>query len=343
MVSTEQGFSSFHFSTRNLAANQRVAKWNNEFGRAKARRMLAPTREGDGSFHLEMSGYTLGHRNPGQGRGQDHVEVMRVAVTTGGAAQRTRELMADGNDDLVLHIQQSGSRIASQLGREQTVAPGAGILTTNAEPSTILLPGAARFVCIAVPRVALLDLAPGFENALVRSLPSDAEILRLLVRYLDILQDDATLGTPALRHAITMHLHDLCALAVGAAHDAADIARSRGLRAARLQAIKAHIARNLADATLSAEAIARREGISTRYLHKLFEGEGTTLSRYVLGLRLRRVHRMLGDGRHAGKKIAALAFDAGFSDVSTFNREFRRRYAATPSDIRAASVVGRQL
>jgi AraC-like DNA-binding protein len=29
--------------------------------------------------------------------------------------------------------------------------------------------------------------------------------------------------------------------------------------------------------------------------------------------------------------------DAGFGDLSTFNREFRRRYGATPSDVRAAA------
>jgi AraC-like DNA-binding protein len=32
--------------------------------------------------------------------------------------------------------------------------------------------------------------------------------------------------------------------------------------------------------------------------------------------------------------ITAIAFDAGFGDLSYFNRTFRRRYGATPSDIR---------
>jgi AraC-like DNA-binding protein len=72
-------------------------------------------------------------------------------------------------------------------------------------------------------------------------------------------------------------------------------------------------------------------------VHKLFEGEGTTLSRFVLGKRLARVHAMLAEPRYAEWTIGAIAYQAGFGDLSTFNREFRRRYGATPSEVRATA------
>jgi AraC-like DNA-binding protein len=75
---------------------------------------------------------------------------------------------------------------------------------------------------------------------------------------------------------------------------------------------------------------------AARYVHKLFEGEGTTLSKFILGLRLQRVHGMLSDPRHADLTIGAIAYKVGFGDLSTFNREFRRRYGATPKEVRAA-------
>ena len=68
-----------------------------------------------------------------------------------------------------------------------------------------------------------------------------------------------------------------------------------------------------------------------------FEGEGTTLSKFVLDERLRRVHRMLTDFRFASRTIGTLAFEAGFGDLSSFNHAFRRQYGATPSDVRAAA------
>jgi AraC-like DNA-binding protein len=43
---------------------------------------------------------------------------------------------------------------------------------------------------------------------------------------------------------------------------------------------------------------------------------------------------MLTDLRFVGRSISALAFDVGLGDLSYFNREFKRRYNATPSDVR---------
>ena len=61
---------------------------------------------------------------------------------------------------------------------------------------------------------------------------------------------------------------------------------------------------------------------------------GTTFTDFVLCGRLARAHRMLVDPRYADHSISAVAYEAGFSDLSYFNRTFRRRYGATPSGIR---------
>jgi len=161
--------------------------------------------------------------------------------------------------------------------------------------------------------------------------------LRLLVGYLDVLHDNWELSTPELRRTVATHIHDLCALAIGATRDAAEIARGRGLRVARLRAIKADIRRNLRDGDVSVTALAGRHHVTPRYIQRLFESDGTTLSRFVLEQRLAQVHCMLADSRHADRKIAALAYDVGFGDLSTFNWEFRRRFGVTPSDVRAAA------
>ena len=50
--------------------------------------------------------------------------------------------------------------------------------------------------------------------------------------------------------------------------------------------------------------------------------------------RLDRAYRMLRDQRLSMLSITSIAFDAGFGDLSYFNRTFRRHYNATPSDIR---------
>jgi AraC-like DNA-binding protein len=49
------------------------------------------------------------------------------------------------------------------------------------------------------------------------------------------------------------------------------------LRAPRLMAIKQAVMREIASQDLSVAAIARRQGVSPRYIHRLLESEGTTL------------------------------------------------------------------
>ena len=44
---------------------------------------------------------------------------------------------------------------------------------------------------------------------------------------------------------------------------------------------------------------------------------------------------MLRDPRFVARSITSIAYDAGFGDLSYFNRTFRRHYGATPSDIRS--------
>jgi AraC-like DNA-binding protein len=105
---------------------------------------------------------------------------------------------------------------------------------------------------------------------------------------------------------------------------------------ARLRAVKDDIEAHLADGNLTPVVVARRQRISDSYIRKLFESEGTSFTQYVLARRLGRAHRMLTDPRWAERSIASIAFDAGFGDLSHFNKMFKRLYGATPSDVRRA-------
>ena len=68
----------------------------------------------------------------------------------------------------------------------------------------------------------------------------------------------------------------------------------------------------------------------------LFADEDTSFSDFVLNARLAHAYRLLTDPRRLDRNISSLAFEAGFGDLSYFNRAFRRRYGTTPSEVRAA-------
>jgi AraC-like DNA-binding protein len=164
--------------------------------------------------------------------------------------------------------------------------------------------------------------------------------LQTVEKGIGILEDTEALIAPDLRRQVITHIHDLMALAIGATRDAIEIAKGRGVRAARLRVIKEDIATQLDSADLSVATIAARHRIKPRWIQRLFEREGTTFTEYVLAQRLARAHRLLADPGYAGQKISTIAFNVGFGDLSYFNRAFRRRYGAAPSELRAAASCG---
>jgi len=163
-------------------------------------------------------------------------------------------------------------------------------------------------------------------------------MLNLLRNYVDALFDDPAIAMPEMRQLVVTQLCDLIAVTLGASRDAAAAAEGRGIRVARLRAIKSDIEAHLSHSDLSPNVVARRQKVSDSYIRKLFEGEGTSFSQFVLGRRLARAHRMLSDRRWADRSIAWIAFEAGFDDLSYFNRTFKRFYGTVPSEIRSAII-----
>jgi AraC-like DNA-binding protein len=110
------------------------------------------------------------------------------------------------------------------------------------------------------------------------------------------------------------------------------------IRAARRAAVLREIENRIGDPGLSAISIARLLGITPRYVHLLLEETGKTFTYHVLERRLERGAVLLRDPRWRYRKIAEIAAEAGFTDLSYFNRAFRRRFSTTPSDMRATAI-----
>lgn len=323
MTSTAADFGTFHISTNDLPARDQLAAWREDFGRKVLRLDFEPLQ--GVPLHAEMTLRTL-----------PALDVMSVRCSPM-RVRRTKELVADGDDGFCLGCASSGRAIISGRGRELTVNESETVLSSWAESVTFVHPVPLRVIGLQMSRAALTPLVRNVDDAVMRVIPSNIEALRLLTSYVNVLADSQALATPELRRLVVVHVYDLVALTIGATRDAAALAEGRGVRAARLRAIKADIAENVGHCDLSVTAVAARQRVTARYVQKLFETEGTTLSQFVLAQRLRGAHRMLTDPRRAGRTITAIAFEAGFGDLSYFNRAFRRLYAASPTDVRNAT------
>jgi AraC family transcriptional regulator len=79
-------------------------------------------------------------------------------------------------------------------------------------------------------------------------------------------------------------------------------------------------------------ALARNCGMSPYHFLRTFRSVvGITPHQFVLAQRLRRAAVRL---RESDEPISRIVFDAGFNDLSTFNRRFRRVMGATPTAFR---------
>ncbi|MCK9908656.1 AraC family transcriptional regulator [Microbacteriaceae bacterium K1510] len=247
----------------------------------------------------------------------------------------TVDMISD--DDVVLVVTPQGHGSLRQNGREVAIRDGEATFVSNGSPGIFLGHVHSHLCNFRFSRAMLASMSVDIDSALVRPIPRDNAALRLLTRYASIVNDEAALATAELRRAVALHMHDLAALVAGATQDARHVVSARGVRAARLRAIKDDIQNNLTDRSLSAGMMAARHGVSSRYVSMLFEFEGLSFSEFVLAQRLARAHLMLSDPRLRAYPISAIAYDVGFGDLSYFNRSFRKAYAMTPSDVRESA------
>ncbi len=105
---------------------------------------------------------------------------------------------------------------------------------------------------------------------------------------------------------------------------------------ARFDQIGRHLRRHFADPDLSAEDVANAVGVSRRYLHRLYAQFGRSFRSELVTLRIESCVKSFLDESQINKTIAEIAFAAGYTDISQFNRHFRRLKGATPSALRRA-------
>lgn len=248
---------------------------------------------------------------------------------------RWRRICGDPTDDVSLIVNLRGQHLVAQDGREVVLGDGEATLVSLTAPMVTMPRPPGDFLVLRVPGPLLVPRLAAGHDGFLRRVPQGTPALSLLINYMNVAWPEHGFADPDLQQALVSHLHDLMAVAIGATRDAAETAQGRGLPAARLRAIKLDIERYLDQPDLSVSALAARHRCTPRSVQRLFEMEGTTFTEYVLTQRLARVRARLLDQRFDSEKISSIAYDCGFSDVSYFNRMFRRSFGAAPTDIRA--------
>ena len=231
-------------------------------------------------------------------------------------------------------FQEEGSAIIRQGGLSHAVQAGQWCALRRDVPFEIDTLGHSRQLAIAVP----CDVLPGPRRGIdwwrqPRSfLRGPAQILH--ASAVACVMTGSSL-TDSERDQLGGQLAMLIEMTVRAdeANPAIDV------REGRRRAILEHIDRNLADTELGIGSIARAFGISSRTIHKLFEGEAQTAARLIWDRRLERCREEMADPAMASRSITEIAHLWGFSDSQHFSRAFKQRFGVTPRDYRNLFAV----
>lgn len=266
---------------------------------------------------------------------------LSLAAFSGSPAKMTRSYSqaCEAESALVLCIAERAKvRVTSGAG-ERIFAEGEVHVWQSDSPTSCEVDRDYSAQMITIPTDVLAQHGVDSEHVLDSGIAAPTPELGLLFRYtrdlitsLDGLSAAGTLSASG-------HLRDLIVLALSDPREREHSSMQSSVGELRLQRIKTDVRKNLLSRCLSVDWIARREGISTRYLRELFASQNTSFAHFVLAERLALCRQRLRDPRFRNKNISTLAYECGFGDLSYFCRTFKQRYGATPSSVRASATL----
>jgi AraC family transcriptional regulator, positive regulator of tynA and feaB len=259
------------------------------------------------------------------------IQISRVEATKHVVLRLRSHIARSIGDVYFVNLQLDGVGRYTQRGHEQICGPGDLAIVDTTEPFEIANCRNFSLFCFAVPR----QLLPGALAERPRLRLSATEAGRALSRTLSghaelCLRSEPNSGISAFG---AQHVVDLISHAPG-------ILEGRSPERAGLSVLLSmmldHIDRHVDDPELCAATLAQKFHCSQRYVHKLFSTTGRSVGEHVNGQRILVCTRNLLDHAHRRATIAEVAFNAGFRDISYFNRLFKRSTGLAPREFRRA-------
>jgi AraC-like DNA-binding protein len=220
--------------------------------------------------------------------------------------------------------------------RDVTLNAGDMTILDSRRPSSSSTPFGAETLFINMPRQDLARRFPSIEHIAGTAFTAASPLASFSREYFKNLFDVAPDLSPHLSSWFEEHALDIVGVLLAEA--VAMKPRATAYRHALLYRLKAFIQQNLHDPNLSVGSVAYHFKISSRYVARLFSGEGKTFTHLVQAERLNECRRLLAMPSNAAIQISQIAYSVGFRSQANFNRLFREAYDLTPSDYRASVI-----
>src|SRR6516162_3712200 len=251
---------------------------------------------------------------------------------------RDDDLLRDGNDSLEIIVAQSPELNIMHQGREIRLAPGDATIMQASATGRVGSRESFGFFEVVISPAEWEARGARPEDGLMQRLWRKSDAMQLLHRYIGSVEKGLAASFDN-RSIIRRHIVDLIVLAATTRCSIGESSAS-AVVATRQAAALDYIASHFSDPGLSLAKVAQSLSISPRYLQRLLESSGTSFTAHVTELRLKHAFTLLTAEDLIDLRICDIALQAGFSDISHFNRLFRSRFGDTPKGVRAHARVG---
>ncbi|RKP49768.1 acetamidase/formamidase family protein [Pararobbsia silviterrae] len=304
------------FTTESYPRVERLRAWRDALERIGLQASaLGPERELNGTLHSRTS---IG--------GFDLSVVASVA--------QTLSLNTSHVDSLLIVLNIDGAAKLVCDGRHESMGPHDLVYLPSREHASLKFESDFRALIVRVPRAAIGArlLAPSAMR--VARIAGHAGIGHVFAGFLaSIAESIESLSVDHLR-PLELALGEFMIASLSAYQTEGHFSGLSASQAAIFARACRRIDAQLGDSDLNVATIAKEEGVSARYLQKLFETAGQSFSTYLRIRRLERCRAELIDPLYMKMSISAICFRWGFNDPAHFSRAFRDQYQTSPRAFR---------
>jgi AraC-like DNA-binding protein len=260
-------------------------------------------------------------------------------------AHRTQRLISyDQQRYLKIGLLVEGRCVVAQHGREARLDSGDLVCYETGAPYAFHMETPFRLGVFMIPAAGAEHRLRGFEKATAIPVAGDRGLGGVISNALRSVLAGADADANTSASIAGMHIGEAVTdLAAALVAELAGLTPDENAaRTALMGHIRTFIERNLTDPDLSPATVAAGVNVSVRYLYKLFEQEGMTVSEWIRNRRLDNTLRDLADPRLTHRTIAGIGARWGFRDPTHLSRVFRTREGISPREFRERAFRNKQ-
>ena len=305
-------------STRDVSPREKFAFWQESL--LKLCGKLRAETQADDSFGAKLEYAMIGD-----------VKIAKVTASRHRIVRTPSYVGRASNDFLKVVLQVKGLSCFEQGSRRVVLAPLEWSFYEATVPYCVSVPQDTETLVAIVPRGNIATKRIHLDDLLLRKFSGRAGMGKLAQQFMVSAFDEIPVITPESEWEIAAAISNLIRFTM---LDACEIQTEVSLPQVWRDRIKSYIVSHLRDPELSIEQIAAALNCTKRYIHKVFQSEGTSVSESILRMRLARCREDLRNPGRSRNSITEIAYSWGFNNPAHFSKAFRDEFHVSPSSFR---------